>query len=28
VQLEDQDFLHTLRTKLHWGLDQRSSGLR
>lgn len=28
VQLEDQDFLHTLRTKLHWGLDQRSNGLR
>jgi NAD+ kinase len=28
VQLEAQDFLHTLRTKLHWGLDQRSSGLR
>lgn len=28
VQLEDQDFLHTLRTKLHWGLDQRSNGPR
>jgi NAD+ kinase len=28
VQLEEQDFLHTLRTKLHWGLDQRSNGMR
>ncbi len=27
VQLEGQDFLHTLRTKLNWGLDLRS-GLR
>jgi NAD+ kinase len=25
VQLEDQDFLDTLRTKLSWGLDVRSS---
>lgn len=25
VQLEDQDFLTTLRTKLNWGLDLRSS---
>ena len=28
VQLEDHDFLDTLRTKLHWGLDQRSTGNR
>jgi NAD+ kinase len=26
VQLEDHDFLDTLRTKLHWGLDKRSTG--
>jgi NAD+ kinase len=25
VQLEDQDFLDTLRTKLNWGLDMRSN---
>lgn len=25
VQLEGQDFLHTLRTKLNWGLDLRSN---
>lgn len=28
VQLEDQDFLDTLRNKLNWGLDQRSTGDR
>ncbi len=25
VQIEDEDFLHTLRTKLNWGLDVRAT---